>query len=93
MKPLPQVTDMAWGPAGNVYISDGYINSRVAKADKNGTGSNRGHKGASRANSPRRTASRRCAGNIYVADRGNRRIQVFDGDGNLLPRDDDRRAL
>ena len=31
-----QVTDMAWDPAGNVYISDGYVNSRVAKADKNG---------------------------------------------------------
>src|SRR5260221_68220 len=29
-----QVTDMAWDSAGNTYISDGYINSRVAKADK-----------------------------------------------------------
>src|SRR5260370_447112 len=31
-----QVTDMTWDPAGNTFISDGYINSRVAKADKNG---------------------------------------------------------
>src|SRR5450631_3864510 len=31
-----QVTDVTWDPAGNIYISDGYINSRVAKADKNG---------------------------------------------------------
>src|SRR5258708_14824009 len=31
-----QVTDVAWDAADNVYISDGYINSRVAKADKNG---------------------------------------------------------
>src|ERR1700720_2905781 len=31
-----QVTDMAWDSAGNTYISDGYVNSRVAKADKNG---------------------------------------------------------
>ena len=31
-----QVTDMAWDQAGNTYISDGYINSRVAKVDKNG---------------------------------------------------------
>ena len=31
-----QVTDMTWDPEGNIYISDGYINSRVAKADKNG---------------------------------------------------------
>ncbi len=31
-----QVTDIAWDPAGNTFISDGYINSRVAKVDKNG---------------------------------------------------------
>src|ERR1700690_3554138 len=31
-----QVTDMAWDQAGNTYISDGYINSRVAKVDKSG---------------------------------------------------------
>ncbi len=31
-----QVTDMAWDKAGNTYISDGYINSRIAKVDKTG---------------------------------------------------------
>jgi hypothetical protein len=31
-----QVTDVTWDAAGNTYISDGYINSRVAKVDKNG---------------------------------------------------------
>ncbi len=31
-----QVTDVAWDPAGNTYISDGYINSRVAKYDPDG---------------------------------------------------------
>jgi len=31
-----QVTDMAWDSAGNTYISDGYINSRIAKVDKSG---------------------------------------------------------
>src|ERR1700680_1199736 len=31
-----QVTDMACDAAGNTYISDGYINSRVAKVDKDG---------------------------------------------------------
>ena len=31
-----QVTDMAWDAAGNTYISDGYINSRIAKFDKDG---------------------------------------------------------
>ena len=31
-----QPTDVAWDSDGNIYISDGYINSRVAKYDKNG---------------------------------------------------------
>jgi hypothetical protein len=41
--PLPAVdgrfrqpTDVTWDPQGNLYIADGYINSRVAKYDKNG---------------------------------------------------------
>src|SRR6185312_6087802 len=81
-----QVTDMTWDNAGNTYISDGYINSRVAKVDKNGKwlmsfgepGSKPGQ-----FNTPHSIAAD-AAGNIYVADRGNRRIQVFDGDGNFL---------
>src|SRR6202790_3629019 len=31
-----QPTDVAWDSAGNIYISDGSINSRVAKFDHNG---------------------------------------------------------
>src|ERR1700712_4133701 len=31
-----QVTDVTWDPAGNIFVSDGYVNSRVAKIDKNG---------------------------------------------------------
>src|SRR4030088_3286400 len=31
-----QVTDMGWDAAGNTYISDGYINSRVAKIGPDG---------------------------------------------------------
>ena len=31
-----QVTDVAWDKAGDTFISDGYINSRVAKVDKDG---------------------------------------------------------
>ncbi len=41
--PLPHVdglfrqpTDVAWDSQGNIYITDGYINSRVAKYDRNG---------------------------------------------------------
>ena len=42
-KPLPhqdgrfrQPTDVTWGPDGTIYISDGYVNSRVAKISKDG---------------------------------------------------------
>src|SRR5579863_1298819 len=31
-----QPTDVTWDAAGDIFISDGYINSRVAKYDKNG---------------------------------------------------------
>jgi len=31
-----QPTDVAWDSEGNIYITDGYVNSRVAKYDKNG---------------------------------------------------------
>ena len=41
--PLPAVdglfrqpTDVTWDSDGNIYITDGYVNSRVAKYDKNG---------------------------------------------------------
>ena len=54
-----QVTDVTWDPAGNIFVSDGYINSRVAKIDKNGNWLDVvGRRAAtSRASSIRRTAS------------------------------------
>jgi sugar lactone lactonase YvrE len=81
-----QVTDMAWDSAGNTYISDGYINSRVAKVDQYGewikswgdTG-----KGPGQFKTPHSIAVD-ADDHIYVADRGNRRIQVFDTEGKLL---------
>ena len=81
-----QVTDMAWDAAGNTYISDGYINSRVAKVDKNGNWlMSWGEPGdrPGQFNTPHSIATD-AQGNVYVADRGNRRIQVFDGDGKFL---------
>jgi len=81
-----QVTDVTWDPAGNTYISDGYINSRVAKADRDGnwlkSWGDRGSK-PGEFNTPHSIAAD-AKGNIYVADRGNRRIQVFDGEGTFL---------
>jgi hypothetical protein len=81
-----QVTDMAFDKAGNTFISDGYINSRVAKVDKDGnwikSWGDRGT-GPGQFNTPHSIATD-ADGNVYVADRGNHRIQVFDGDGKFL---------
>jgi len=79
-------TDVAWDSEDNIYISDGYFNSRVVKLNKHGdwvkSWGSRGREngqfilphgiGIDREN------------HVYVADRSNRRIQVFDGDGNHL---------
>ena len=81
-----QVTDVAFGPDGSAFISDGYINSRVAKVGKDGawlkSWGDRGTK-EGEFNTPHSIAAD-AKGNVYVADRGNRRIQVFDGDGKFL---------
>ena len=81
-----QVTDMAWDKAGNTYISDGYINSRIAKVDKNGKWiKSWGEPGdqAGQFSTPHSIAID-AEDHVYVADRGNRRIQVFDSEGKFL---------
>src|SRR5579859_3543655 len=68
-----QVTDMAWDAAGNTYISDGYINSRIAKIDKDGNWiKSWGEPGtdSGQFNTPHSIATDDM-GNVYVADRGN----------------------
>ena len=76
-------TDVAWDAAGNIFVADGYGNSRVAKFDKNGkfitTWGSRGT-AQSQFNTVHSIATD-AAGNVYVGDRGNRRIQVFDNNG------------
>ena len=81
-----QVTDIAFDKAGNGYISDGYINSRVAKVSKDGewlTSWGTPGDGPGQLNTPHSIATD-AQDNVYVADRGNRRIQVFDTQGKLL---------
>ena len=75
-------TDVAWDTEGNIFIADGYNNSRFAKMSKDGTWVGAvGERGAgpNQFNTVHAIAND-AKGNIYVADRGNRRIQVYDSD-------------
>jgi hypothetical protein len=86
-------TDVTWDQDDNIFISDGYENSRIAKIDKNGdwvtswgsfgAGGVHANENPGKINNPHNLQADR-QGNIYVADRGNRRIQVFDRDGKFL---------
>ena len=81
-----QPTDVAWDSRGNIYITDGYINSRVAKYDSHGDWvKSWGAKGTApgQFNLPHSIAIDR-NDNIYVGDRSNHRVQVFDTDGKFL---------
>src|SRR5215469_1326343 len=81
-----QVTDVAWDKAGDTFISDGYINSRVAKVDKNGKWLRSwGSKGTEPGQfNTLHSIAVDAQDNVYVADRGNRRVQVFDTEGKFL---------
>jgi DNA-binding beta-propeller fold protein YncE len=81
-----QVTDMTWDSHGNTYISDGYINSRVAKIGPDGRWlMSWGGPGAEPGQfNTLHSIAADALDRIYVADRGNRRIQVFDTEGKLL---------
>jgi len=91
-KPRPQVdgrfrqpTDVTWDTKGDIFISDGYVNSRVAKYDKDGNWvKSWGERGSAPGQfNTVHTIASDAQGTLYVGDRFNRRIQVFDDDGNL----------
>jgi streptogramin lyase len=76
-------TDVAWGPDGSIYITDGYGNSRVVKISADGVwqkafgtyGS-----GDGQMKTPHSVAVG--YGHVFVADRNNSRIQVYDTELN-----------
>jgi streptogramin lyase len=81
-----QVTDVARDSAGNIYISDGYINSRVAKYDRDGNWVGSWGEPGSAPGQFNNLHSMVADDHdrLYIADRGNARIQVLDGTGKLL---------
>ena len=87
-------TDVTWDLQGNIFVSDGYDNSRVAKFNKDGdfvkSVGKRGNADLE-FNTPH-TIAADAKGLIYVGDRGNQRIQVLDSDLNLGSHDRNVRA-
>jgi DNA-binding beta-propeller fold protein YncE len=79
-------TDVAFDKAGNIFVSDGYGNSRVVKFDRAGrflkSWGRYGNK-PGEFNLPHSIVIDRDE-HVYVADRENLRIQIFDTEGKLL---------
>ena len=78
-------TDVAWDAAGNIYVADGYGNARIAKYEPGGKYIK---SWGSRGTAPGQFnivhgIAIDAQGNVYVADEGNRRVQVFDGNGTF----------
>jgi outer membrane protein assembly factor BamB len=79
-------TDVAVAPGGEFYVSDGYGNSRVLKFSKDGKLLRQwGKKGTGEGefNLPHAIVLDG-KGRVYVGDRENNRVQVFDADGKFL---------
>src|SRR5262249_3418050 len=79
-------TDVAVAPSGDFYVSDGYGNSRVVKFSKEGKYVKEWGKkgtGGGEFNLPP-VVCLDAKGRVYVGDRENNRVQVFDGNGKFL---------
>ncbi len=79
-------TDIAFGPQGEIFVSDGYGNSRIAKFSKDGkflTSWGKRGKGPGEFHTPH-AIQIDSHGTVYVGDRENDRVQTFDLNGKLL---------
>jgi DNA-binding beta-propeller fold protein YncE len=78
-------TDVAWDAAGNIFVADGLGNARIAKFDKDGKFvKSWGKKGTATGEFANvRSIAVDAQGNVYAADGGNKRVQVFDNNGNF----------
>jgi peptidylamidoglycolate lyase len=79
-------TDVAVAPDGSFYVSDGYRNSRVIKFSAEGdyiTSWGSYGTGPGEFDVPHSLALD-AQGNVYVADRGNARLQIFDEAGQFI---------
>jgi DNA-binding beta-propeller fold protein YncE len=78
--------DVAFGQNGEIFVADGHQNSRVVKFTKDGKFIKAwGRRGAGQGefNVPHAIATD-SRGRVFVADRGNQRVQIFDAEGNYL---------
>jgi DNA-binding beta-propeller fold protein YncE len=86
---LDQPSDVVTAPNGDIYIADGHggkSNDRIVKLDKTGKFIKAWGKhgaGPGEFDTPHSIALD-STGRVFVADRVNSRVQVFDGDGKLL---------
>jgi DNA-binding beta-propeller fold protein YncE len=78
--------DVAFAKNGDIYVADGYGNSRVVKFDRDGNYIKAWGKygaGIGEFNLPHSVAVDN-QGRVYVGDRENQRIQIFDSEGKFI---------
>jgi len=78
-------TDVAWDAQGNIFVADGLGNARIAKFTKDGAFvKSWGQRGTGNGEfAGVNSIAVDTQGNVYAADAGNQRIQVFDNNGTF----------